>query len=437
MLLGKRRMKLEDDDEEPVVTKRVQVSDMNNGFNDIHVKKDITTAYSTFGPIPIAWFDASLFPSTAMVTVYVPQNVVGQVLNTALTQQCSSSVPLPLSLDMPVVEPELQVDAQGAVAARAATQEATLLHGAIKPVDNGTTTPNSTITTTTPLAKPRVVFGKKSDVKHIINLLDVASYSDAKLAFSTRMFLESIPESMVTKRRNMGLLLNNCQNWHGVGVLTLEKDERHRGVTSKIFTENLTNISQYVRPLGFAAGECVLPSNAICYTSYNKGNHQVTYILTDVLRYADVVRYNNNNLASSKKRRKNVKEADGGVKGSSTSVKRFSYGMTVLKNWTRPIEVQFSLMTLLSLAFFLLRKWCRQNAVFHALIDPSFAEPSFEALSECIIQESYLALNVPFTEKEIHLLLKRANCLFKKLIQLFLTLYPDVSTTNFHETTLL
>ena len=275
------------------------------------------------------------------------------------------------------------------------------------------------------------MFGKKSDVKHIMNLLDVPRYSDRTPPFAPNMLLGSVPESMVTKRRNMGLLLHNCQNWNGVGILTLEKEEGNRGVTSKIFTENLTHISQYVRPLGFAAGECVLPSNAICYTSYNKGNHQVTYILTDVLRYADVVRYNSS-VSAKKRQRKHPKAAStsSGTTTTTTSVKRFSYGMTVLKSWTRPTEVQFSLMALLALAFFLLRKWCRQNAVFCKLLDPTFLEPSFEALSERIVEESHLALTVPFTDKEIHLLLKRANCLFKKLVQLFLTLYPDVGNSS-------
>ena len=180
-----------------------------------------------------------------------------------------------------------------------------------------------------------------------------------------------------------------------------------------MFTSDLSNISQYVRPLGFSKGELVLPSNAICYTSYNKGNRQVTYILTDVLKYSDIVNFNK--LEKTKR---------------SKHVKRFSYGMTVLKNWTSPIDVQFSLLALLSLAFFLLRKWCRSSPSLSLLLDPTFQEPSFEELSALLIQESAAVLTTPFTDKEVHLLLKRANCLFKKLVQVFLVLYCNKNASN-------
>ena len=168
----------------------------------------------------------------------------------------------------------------------------------------------------------------------------------------------------------------------------------------------------------------MLPSTAICYTSYNKGNRQVTYILTDVLKYADIVRYNKTTVPKSKRR---ARRADTNKVSEAKSVnpKRFSYGMTVLKDRVTPLDVQLSMLTLMSLAFFLLRKWCRSSQAFSSLLEPAFVEPSFEELSASLIQESGRVLTTPFSDREIHLLLKRGNCLFKKLVQLFLALYPD------------
>jgi hypothetical protein len=167
-------------------------------------------------------------------------------------------------------------------------------------------------------------------------------------------------------------------------------------------------ISQYVRPLGFIKSELFMPSNAICYTSYNKGNHQVTYILTDVLKYNDVVRYND-----SHNNRKGLQK------------RRFSYGMTVLKKYQLPVEVQFCFMTLLSLAFHLLRKWCRSNPCFAKLLDASFEEPSFEELCASIIQHSETYLSVKFTLDDMSFMLERSDTLFKKLTHLFFSLYPQ------------
>ena len=369
-MLSSKRLLCDEEEEELRACKRTL------GDNEI--------VYESFGPIPLEWFDPSLFPPTALVTVYVPKDVVEQPVIPMSAP--SSPVSLPPSTPFEVVDMDFVPSS---------------------PVP----LPFDVVAVQKP--KPRVVFGRKTDVKHILNLLDVPVYSALPLALTPRMLLESIPVSMMTKRRNMGLLLTNCASWLGVGVLTLDRETKQP--LQRMFTSELTGISQYVRPLGLASGELVLPSNAICYTSYNKGNRQVTYILTDLLKYADIVSFNK--LLKPKKKQS--------TQSDTKNVKRFSSGMTVLKNWTKPLEVQFSLLALLALAFFLFRKWCRSTPALTVLLDPLFQEPTFEELSASIIRQSASVLRIAFTEKEIHLLLKRANCLFKKLVQLFVSLYPD------------
>ena len=245
------------------------------------------------------------------------------------------------------------------------------------------------------------------------------------------MLLNSIPTSMAAKLQTVKLLESECRDWFGVGVLTFLKQNKQRVLVQKIFTDDLQSISQYVRPLGFVQGELVLPSNAICYTSFNKGNNQVTFILTDVLKYADVVKYFSTMPAKKRRQRAFKLQVDdmssAGVsssKGQARRVKRFSYGMTVLKEYSKPREVQFCLLALLSMAFHLLRKWCRMNTPFASLLDATYVEPSFEDLTLCLVKKSEKMMDTPFTEVEIHLLLKRAHCLFKKLVELFLKLYP-------------
>ena len=394
------------------------------------------TEYTAFGPIPIEWFDPSLFPKTAMVTVFVPKTVVEQVI--PMSVPCSPASLEPSSpFEMSIYTEPLKPSFYSEPLEPSFYPEPSFNHELLEPTFHPEKTPVSYMSVPLPtidcetdvptcmaLLKlkeksiSRVVFGKKTDVSHILSLLDVPVYSGIRSFFSHRMLLESIPMSMVTKRRNMELLLGNCENWNGVGVLTMMKESKH--LSRHMFTSDLTSISQYVRPLGFGAGELILPSNAVCYTSYNKGNRQVTYILTDVLKYADIVRYNKTTNPKSKRKSKEVCR-------STKGIKRFSYGMTVLKHRTTPLDVQFSLLTLMSLSFFLLRKWCRSSTVFLSLLDPNFLEPTFEDLSASLIKDSADVLSIPFTDREIHLLLKRANCLFKKLVQLFIALYPTDS----------
>ena len=392
MLSGKRLL-LEDEEEDVRFSKRSCLPEGN-------------TMYTSFGPIPIEWFDASLFPKTAMVTVYVPQTVVEQVVPMSIPTSPSLGSPSGFTEYLALPQSSCAIPLPSLLSSDCSMTEVSESFQDV-PKDK---------------QKPRVVFGKKTDVKHILSLLDVTVYSELRSPFSPRMLLESIPESMVTKKRNMVRLLKNCEKWHGVGVLTMYKESKH--LSRQMFTPDLTSISQYVRPLGFGAEELVLPSNAICYTSYNKGNRQVTYILTDVLKYADIVRYNKTTVPKSKRR---ARRADTNKVSEAKSVnpKRFSYGMTVLKDRVTPLDVQLSMLTLMSLAFFLLRKWCRSSQAFSSLLEPAFVEPSFEELSASLIQESGRVLTTPFSDREIHLLLKRANCLFKKLVQLFLALYPD------------
>ena len=428
-MLSVKRLLLCDSEERPFKKANVSMSD---------APSDMYTAY---GPIPLEWFDPSLFPKTAMVTVYVPRATVEQVSMIPSTPQPSlaecfsfvsevaSSSPFGVASSSPVSVPEFT----SIIPASPVYSNPVPLPSGDE-FDSMDTPPikrpqERTVVSETRRKVPQVVYGKKTDVNLILSLLDVPLYPPtSSLTFTPRMFLESIPQSMVSKSSNMTLLLNSNQHWHGVGVLTVNK--KSKIVESSIFTPDLTSISQYVRPLGFRAGELVLPSNAVCYTSYNKGNRQVTYILTDVLKYADIVRYNKTinpkirrSKSTTKKTGKHVPPS-GERPQSVKNVKRFSYGMTVLPNRITPLEVQFSLLSLMSLSFHLLRKWCRLSDVFHGLLDHRFYEPTFEELSANLMQESANWLRNPLTEPEIALLLKRANCLFKKLVHLFMTLYP-------------
>lgn len=404
------------------------------------------TVYSAFGPIPIAWFDPTLFPASAKVTVYVPTSLMTQVVpvdlgeplapvsptSTAATFQDDSTpfslcvIPLPEFSDFSVPLKESTFE-------KLVNVETTIPTVVPKePVEKQPGEEPELVLCKEPLevsVKVNKKKPKKTDVNacclpDVLSLKDVPFYSADRRPFPTGLLFDSLPKSMKTKRRNMKMLQSNCCDWLGVGVLTFVKTNKMRNLMSKVFTDDLESIAQYVRPLGFAEGELVLPSNAICYTSHNKGNNQVTYILTDVLSYKDVVKHYSKVPPKNRRRPAGKDGTKAGV--AVRRVKRFSYGMTVLKPHTKPREVQFCLLALLSMAFHLLRKWCRQNPAFAPLLDQNYRELSFEELTHCLLQKSVQVLSSPFSELDIFLLLKRSDCLFKKLVKLFLAMYPDV-----------
>jgi len=332
-------------------------------FEDMNVNN-----CKSFGPVPITSFDASRFPKDAFVMVMVPDQSVNQL----------SVVPCYNRMDSPTAVPLPSWEAFEP-----------LVISAVKPRtldDDGFTS----------LKRSLPVKSCESD---ILCLKGVELLSRPK-AFTSGVVLTDVSPNMVVKRRILTLLLNSASTWNGVAVLTLPKTDKREGLLPCMFVDNLGTISQYVRPLGFLPGHLVMPSNAVCYTSYNKGNHQVTYILTDVMKFNDVV-----DAADKLKKR------------------RCSYGMTVMKKYQKPKEVQFCFMTLLALCFHLLRKWFRKSTVFAALLDPTFVEPQFEQLRDDLIEQSKMYLSEPFSTKDIFYLLERSDCLFKKLVQLFQELY--------------
>lgn len=343
-----------------------------------------STEYTTFGPVPISHFNASLFSPDAMVMVLVPCMSVNQVSVVALPPCVSpTSCAVPLPSFEPIVERMSEP-----ILCDAPTEE------------NGQARRSSSSTK----AKRSVV--QLTSVE-ILSLKGVQLFSSAKPVFQSGVLLQDISETSEVKRRIMGLLLSSPTHWNGVGVVTLMKNEKKKGFIPSLFMPDLMNISQYVRPLGFCPGELVLPSNAVCYTSYNKGNNQVTYIVTDMLEYNDVINYYD---AVSEKKKKQG---------------RLSYGMTVLKKFSKMMEVQFCFMTLLALSFYLFRKWCRLNKAFSKLLDVSYIDPSFEQFKSLIIEDSRKYTDSGFSNEDFDKLLQRADVLFKKLVHYFFQLYPE------------
>lgn len=412
---------------------------------------DDDTVYSAFGPIPIAWFDPSLFPACAKVTVYVPTALMSKVVpvdfgeplvpvsptstTTSFTDDAPFSlcaIPLPdLPASMgPIKESTFEKLVTGHIVEQSVVVVPAVLPPEPQPVyllEDVQSTREVSAGCSVKVRSKKSKSTKKNEsccVSEVLSLKDVSFYSADRRPFPTGLLFDSLPKSMKTKRRNMKMLQSNCCDWLGVGVLTFVKTNKMRTLMSKVFTDDLESIAQYVRPLGFAEGELVLPSNAICYTSHNKGNNQVTYILTDVLSYKDVVKHYSKVPPKNRRRPAGKDGTKAGV--AVRRVKRFSYGMTVLKPHTKPREVQFCLLALLSMAFHLLRKWCRQNPAFAPLLDQNYRELSFEELTHCLLQKSVQVLSSPFSELDIFLLLKRSDCLFKKLVKLFLAMYPDV-----------
>jgi hypothetical protein len=325
MLLGKRRITLEDD----------HLPLKKRHFTYQH-SQDVK--FHGLGPIPITSFDPSVFPRTSMVTVFVSFD------DTTPSVTLEPIVPLPqcsFSQDtMPTYEDTMPTYEDPVPTyddpVPTCVQESFPIP--FFEEEEGFRESPISLNCDVGKMKSRVVYGNKHDVKHILNLLDVpvyASNGSPTVMFTPGMMLNSIPESMNKKKTNVTMLLNNCQTWHGVGVLTLAKDDKNQ--VCDLFRMDITDIAQYVRPLGFAPGELVLPSNAICYKSYKKG--QVTYMLTHLLRYADVCRCTSGALSKKKKKESN---------NNSDSGRRFSYGMTILKDRTHSLDVQFCLLTLLA-----------------------------------------------------------------------------------------
>jgi hypothetical protein len=335
--------------------------------------------FTSFGPVPITSFDSSLFSKDVLIMVLSPVKSVTQMAAVSLTDPFLQDRESPSSLTscgIPLPSPDdFELGA--------------LSIGAVKP------------RTLDDCGEPCVkrVPPLKLTESDILSLKGVRPFERPK-PFTSGVVITDVSVNMIVKRRILSLLLSSASTWNGLAVLTLPKTDKRGGLIPHMFVDNIGSISQYVRPLGFLPGQLIMPSNAICYTSYNKGNHQVTYILTDVIKFNDVV-----DAADKIKKR------------------RMSYGMTVIKKYQQPKEVQFCLMTLLALCFHLLRQWFRQSPAFQALLDPQFVEPSFEELQHNILEQSKLHLSVPFSTQDIFYLLERSDCLFKKLIQLFQDLY--------------
>jgi hypothetical protein len=356
------------------------------------VKRHCSVAPSineTFGPIPIQSFNSQLFPPNAMVYVSVPVSSVCQVFAMPLNQgpAPTSFVPLPTEFEGFFEEQREDnqfLDNKGTGSASGAGS------GTASGAGSGTASGN-------------VLLKEKCKIKlstlDILELKAVFLYNPQRACLPSGIRLESIPDKKNKKRRISNELLNHPLCWNGLAVSTFLKNDKNNLSENYIFTDKLVHLAQYVRPMGFSPGKLVLPSNAICYTSFNKGNHQVTYILTDMFVFNDVKK--------------------------ALEKHRFSYGMTILKKFQKPQEVQFCFMILLALAFHLFRTWCRANACTKTLIDASFKEPTFEEMCDSIMVESSRHLSSKLLMEDMSFLLERADTLFKKLVQLCVTLYPQ------------
>ena len=336
-----------------------------------HCSFSSTSTAATFGPIPIHSFNPQLFPPNAVVYVSLPESSVCQAYAIPLPTSflpgellCTETLPVtpPFTLALDNVQEECESDTD---------------------------------------TSSKVVKKIKLTTVEILDLKQVFLYSPSTARLPSGILLESIPEKKNKKRRISSELLNNPMCWNGIAVATFLKNDKSNLPERYIFTEELFQLSQYVMPMGFARDKLVLPSNAICYTSYNKGNHQVTYILTDMFVFNDV--------------KKAVKKH------------RFSYGMTVLKKFHKPKEVQYCFMVLMALAFHLFRKWCNKNVCTRHLLDASFQEPTFEELCDSILCDSQKHLSSGLTLEDMEFLLERSDTLFKKLVQLCVTLYTNAT----------
>lgn len=322
--------------------------------------------FESFGPIPITTFNPMSFPENALVYVHIPEADVNQAFA------------LPLPLPLPLFQP-----AETALLCTQATLEPS------------TPPSSSEEKEKKPKRKPKCKVKLSTD--DILKFKDVRLFPVDAKPLPAGITLDSLPESRNKKRRIVVELLQHPLCWAGVAVSTFEKQDKTQTRQSYIFTENLFDISQYVRPLGFQPGMLVLPSNAICYTSFNKGNHQVTYILTDMFVFNDVKKALQNS--------------------------RFNYGMTVLKKFNKPKDVQYCFMVLMSLTFHLFRVWCKGNACARHLLDPSYKEPSFDSLCSLFIQDSKQHLSSDLTLQDMAFLLERSDILFKKLVELCLSMH--------------
>lgn len=346
-----------------------------------------TFGTTTFGPIPVTTFNPQLFPPGAMVYVSIPESSVCQAYALPLT---SSILPRELLCNEPFGNETFGNDL------------ATVSSNISLPIEEGLA-PHGGLVPQRVSSKAAVVFRDKTRVKlttlEILDLKHVFLYNATTARLPSGILLESIPDKKNKKRRISSELLQNPLCWNGVAVATFLKNDKSNIAERYIFTHELFHLSQYVMPMGFARDRLVLPSNAICYTSYNKGNHQVTFILTDMFVFNDV--------------KKAVKKH------------RFSYGMTVLKKFHEPKEVQYCFMVLMALAFHLFRKWCSKNVCTQHLLDASFQEPTFEDLCDSILKDSQKHLSSGLTLEDMEFLLERSDTLFKKLVQLCVSLYKN------------
>lgn len=357
----------------------VELSEDDIGF--VKKRHCSTEGPSTFGPIPITTFNPQLFPPNAMVYVSLPESSVCQAYALPLT---SSILPGEfLCIEPFCTEPLL------------CTEPLVTEANIPLPFEEDAEESGPSKTACTPREKNRV----KLTTLEILELKHVFFYNATTTRLPSGILLESIPDKKNKKRRISSELLQNPLCWNGVAVATFLKNDKSNIAERYIFTDELFHLSQYVMPMGFAPDRLVLPSNAICYTSYNKGNHQVTFILTDMFVFNDV--------------KKAVKKH------------RFSYGMTVLKKFHEPKEVQYCFMVLMALAFHLFRKWCSKNICTQHLLDASFQEPTFEDLCNSILRDSQKHLSTGLTLEDMEFLLERSDTLFKKLVQLCVSLYKN------------
>lgn len=342
--------------------------------------------YQTYGPLTIKSFDATLFPSDSLVLVCVP----------------SSSV-LPAAV-VPIASMHGTFDGMSGSECSFPTTSLTPSPVPLPDIEELDTRKKVSRVYGDNLVKQKT---RKLGRSAILALSGVNLYPATKKPFSTGISLQMLAHNKKEKCRLLGLLLTSPLAWNGVGVVTQLRQNGKKCVLDTVFTRDnsLDGVYQYVRPLGFLPGVLVLPSNALSYSAREKFNNQVTYIVSDVLKVGDVA----------------VAQADVTTKKSS---KRFSYGMTVIPKFKESTEVQFCLLTLLAFSFHLFRNWCRQNRCLLNLLDPHFKEPSFDDLSSAVVAESEKYLTSKFSSDDVMLLLERADALFKKLVQLFFTLYP-------------
>lgn len=344
---------------------------------------------TTFGPIPITTFNPQLFPPNAMVYVTLPESSVYEPYALPLT---SSILPGELLCNEPFSNEPLLCNEPFVADTLASNIPLPFAEESGHTEQAG---PSKTV------SAPREKNKIKLTTLEILELKHVFFYNATTARLPSGILLESIPDKKNKKRRISSELLQNPLCWNGIAVATFLKNDKSNIAERYIFTDELFHLSQYVMPMGFAQDRLVLPSNAICYTSYNKGNHQVTFILTDMFVFNDV--------------KKAVKKH------------RFSYGMTVLKKFHEPKEVQYCFMVLMALAFHLFRKWCSKNNCTKHLLDASFQEPTFDDLCNSILKDSQKHLSTGLTLEDMEFLLERSDTLFKKLVQLCVSLYKNAT----------